>query len=88
VAEIGRIVVQGQIGQIVCDNPFRSIAGSKGTYLSSQDIWEAEIGRIMVSGHFRQKKNFVRVHFREKNVGVVVHVCHPSYYRKHKLRGL
>jgi hypothetical protein len=47
-AEIWRIMVPGQSGQKVFDNPSQPIAECSGAYLSSQAIWEADIGRITV----------------------------------------
>jgi hypothetical protein len=45
--------------------------------------WQAEIRRIVVPGQPRQ--TFVRHNLSEKNLGVVVHACHPSDGGKHKI---
>jgi hypothetical protein len=44
--EIGRIVVQVQLGQKVCEMPSQSIAGYGGTCLSSYLCREAKIERL------------------------------------------
>jgi hypothetical protein len=49
--------------------------------------FEAEIREDCVS-RLAQAKNFMRPHFNRKKLGVVTHVCQPSYSRKLKIGGL
>jgi hypothetical protein len=41
----------------------------------------ADIRYIVVPGHLRQKK-FARPHLSGKQLGMVVHTCHPNYGAK------
>jgi hypothetical protein len=44
--------------------------------------WEVEIGRMMVRGPPGEK--VCKTPSEQKKLGIVVHVCHPSYCREHK----
>jgi hypothetical protein len=48
--------------------------------------WEAKIRRIGVPGQ-AQTKMFVRPHLHGKKLVMVVHACHSSDGRKHKIGG-
>jgi hypothetical protein len=50
------IGVQGRQGKM-CETLSQPIARCGDVYMSSQVIWEAEIGRIIVPGQPGQKKN-------------------------------
>jgi hypothetical protein len=41
------------------------------------NTWDAEIKKIVVPGHPRQKK-FPKPHLNGKNLSTVAHACHPS----------
>jgi hypothetical protein len=47
--------------------------------------WEAEIQRIKVGGHFRQKVH--KTSSQQKKPGMVACICHLSYIKKHKIVG-
>jgi hypothetical protein len=85
--EIGRIAVQVQPGKKFARPLFQPIAGHLGVRLSSQAMWEVEIGRITVPGQPRQK-SLQDPHLHGKELGIVAHICHPSYSRKLKIGGL
>jgi hypothetical protein len=45
--------------------------------------WEAEIGRIVASGQYREKN--LSANFNRKKMRMVVHACHPNKGRKQKI---
>jgi hypothetical protein len=46
-------------------------------------MWEAEIRKIIVTSQSRKKS--VRLYFNGNKLDMVVHTCHPSNNRKHKI---
>jgi hypothetical protein len=71
---MGRIVVQGQPGQKVCETASQPIAGDSGTHLSSQVMQKAEIWKIVVPSQPGQ--NSLQDSISMENV--VALTCHPG----------
>jgi hypothetical protein len=60
----------------VHENPSQPTAGCSGMHLSSQAMWEVEIGRITVPTSLGKKK--LQRPISTENLGMVTHTCHPS----------
>jgi hypothetical protein len=82
-AKIGRIRVPAQHRQKIRETPSHPIAGYGGVYLSS---WLRR--RLRSGGLCFKVSPGKKIHetppSQQKKLGMVAHVCQPSYGKKHK----